>query len=92
MRKDQTRSCVQRCACGLEGLCLLDRKKPIGSAPVVLLEKVQLNHDKCRIGSLKGQQLFVGRPRLAALFRCVIELSALSTYDGRIEAYDGFDG
>ena len=29
---------------------------------------------------------------LVELFRCVIEISALSTVDGRIEAYDGFDG
>ena len=26
------------------------------------------------------------------LFRCVTEISGLSTVDGRIEAYDGFDG
>ena len=30
--------------------------------------------------------------RMALCRRCIIQISALSTFDGRIEAYHGFDG
>ena len=30
--------------------------------------------------------------RMASCRRCIIQISALSTFDGRIEAYHGFDG
>jgi hypothetical protein len=30
--------------------------------------------------------------RMALRRRCFIQISALSTFDGRIEAYHGFDG
>jgi hypothetical protein len=30
--------------------------------------------------------------RMASRRRCFIQISALSTFDGRIEAYHGFDG
>ena len=65
---------------------LIHAEKPQLLEGVYLLDKkpmavrrLALNHDNCS-------------NRMALRRRCFIQISALSTFDGRIEAYHGYDG
>ncbi len=65
---------------------LIHAEKPRLPEGVYLLDKkpmagnrLALNHDNCS-------------NRMALRRRCFIQISALSTFDGRIEAYHGDDG
>ena len=65
---------------------LIHAEKPRLPEGVYLLDKkpmagnrLELNHDNFS-------------NRMALRRRCFIQISALSTFDGRIEAYHGYDG
>ena len=45
---------------------------------------------RTRAGSLVSHDNFADR--MALCWRCIIQISALSTFDGRIEAYHGYNG